>query len=170
MNVAILTISDRSSAGEREDRSGPLLAGEAERLGWNVGETGIVSDDRAEIEAILVEWADSGEVDVLITTGGTGFSPRDQAPEATRAVIDRPTPGLPEVMRAASMKITPHGMLSRAEAGIRGRTLIVNLPGNPKAALENLRVIASALPHAISLLKEAPDAEEGHHPPSLSHI
>lgn len=170
MNVAILTISDRSAAGEREDQSGPTLVNEAERVGWSVVNSRIVSDDRSEIEDVLIEWADSGAVDLLLTTGGTGFSPRDQAPEATLAVTDRLVPGLPEVMRAASMKITEHAMLSRAAAGIRGRTLIVNLPGSPKAALENLRVIAPALPHAVSLLREDPGAEEGHQPPSLKHL
>jgi molybdenum cofactor synthesis domain-containing protein len=169
MKVAILTISDRSSRGEREDRSGPALVEAVERLGWDVSDTGLVSDERAEIETKLLEWCDSDAVDVILTSGGTGFGPRDQAPEATRAVIERPAPGLVEAMRAASMKITPHAMLSRSEAGIRGRTLIVNLPGSPKAALENLQVISPALPHAVSLLREAPDAEAGHHPPPLKH-
>jgi molybdenum cofactor synthesis domain-containing protein len=140
-----------------------------ERLGWNVMFTEVVSDDRTEIEAMLIEWCASDAIDVILTTGGTGFAPRDQAPEATRAVLERPASGLAEAMRAASMKITPHAMLSRAEAGIRGRTLIVNLPGSPKAALENLQVVSPALPHAVSLLREDPNAEAGHHPPTLKH-
>jgi molybdopterin adenylyltransferase len=169
MNVGILTVSDRSSKGEREDRSGPALVEAVKRLGWEVAAAGVVSDEPAEIKAKLVEWCDSDAIDLILTTGGTGFAPRDQAPEATRAVVERPAPGLTEVMRAASMKITPHAMLSRAEAGIRGRTLIVNLPGSPKAALENLQVITPALPHAVSLLREDPDAEAGHRPPKLKH-
>jgi molybdenum cofactor synthesis domain-containing protein len=105
---------------------------------------------------------DSGEIDVILTTGGTGFSPRDVTPEATEAVIERAAPGLAEAMRQASLRATPHAMLSRATAGIRGQTLIVNLPGSPKAATENLEVIISVLPHAVQLLHNDPGAEAGH--------
>lgn len=165
MRVAVLTISDRSSTGEREDRSGPVLVEMIEKKGWEVALTSIVSDDQGLIEDILLEWSDSHSVAVILTTGGTGFAPRDRAPEATLAVVDRLTPGLAEAMRSASMGKTPHAMLSRAVTGIRGNTLIVNLPGSPKAAKENLEVILPALPHAVQLLLDDPDAEAGHHPP-----
>ncbi|MCK4694046.1 MAG: MogA/MoaB family molybdenum cofactor biosynthesis protein, partial [Anaerolineales bacterium] len=146
MRVGVLTISDRSSRGEREDRSGPLLKELIENQGWRVVRFDVVSDDQQDIEALLRVWADSGEVDLILTTGGTGFSSRDRAPEATLAIIERLAPGLVEAMRAASLKVTPHAMLSRAIAGIRGRTLIVNLPGSPRAVAENLKVILPALP------------------------
>jgi molybdenum cofactor synthesis domain-containing protein len=162
MNVGVLTISDRSSRGEREDESGPLVRARVEAQGWRVARGGVVSDEQAEVEAVLRAWADSAEVDLILTTGGTGFAPRDRAPEATQAVVERLAPGLAEAMRIASMQKTPHGMLSRAIAGIRGRTLIVNLPGNPRAAVENLDVIIPALGHAIDLLREEPGAEAGH--------
>ena len=165
MRVGVLTISDRSSRGEREDRSGPLLKELIENQGWRVVRFDVVSDDQQDIEALVQVWADSGEVDLILTTGGTGFSSRDRAPEATLAIIERLAPGLVEAMRAASLKVTPHAMLSRAVAGIRGRTLIVNLPGSPRAVVENLKVILPALPHAIDLLREEPGAEAGHTPP-----
>ena len=165
MRVGVLTISDRSSRGEREDRSGPLLKELIENQGWRVVRFDVVSDDQQNIEALLLAWTDSGEVDLILTTGGTGFSSRDRAPEATLAIIERLAPGLVEAMRAASHKVTPHAMLSRAVAGIRGRTLIVNLPGSPRAVTENMEVILPALPHAIDLLREDPDAEAGHTPP-----
>jgi molybdenum cofactor synthesis domain-containing protein len=165
MRVAVLTISDRSSRGEREDKSGPVLIELIRKKGWEVVLTSIVSDDQGLIEDILLEWSDSNSVDVILTTGGTGFAPRDRAPEATLAVVDRLTPGLAEAMRSASMGKTPHAMLSRAVAGIRGSNLIVNLPGSPKAARENLEVILPALPHAVQLLTDDPDAETGHQPP-----
>lgn len=165
MRAAVLTISDRSSRGEREDKSGPALVEIIEKRAWDVVQTSIVSDDQREIEAILREWSDSDSLDVILTTGGTGFAPRDRAPEATRSVVDRLAPGLTEAMRSVSMTKTPHAMLSRAVAGIRGRTLIVNLPGSPMAARENLDVILAALPHAVQLLSDDPDAEKGHHPP-----
>ncbi|NIS82092.1 MAG: molybdenum cofactor biosynthesis protein [Anaerolineales bacterium] len=164
MRVAVLTVSDRSSRGEREDRSGPELQKKLGAQGWRVVESKVVPDERQEIEGVLREWSDAGEVDLILTTGGTGFSPRDQTPEATLAVIDRIAPGFAEAMRARSMNVTPHAMLSRAVAGIRGQVLIVNLPGSPKAAVENLEVILPALPHAIQLLQEAPDSELGHQP------
>lgn len=165
IRVAILTISDRSSRSERLDVSGPALVQLAEQQGWQVVETAIVPDEQPAIQHILVSWSDSARVDLLLTTGGTGFAPRDVTPEATQAVIQRSAPGLAEVMRQESLKVTPHAMLSRAVAGIRARTLIINLPGSPKAAVENLRVLLPVLPHAIELLRESPSAEAGHHHP-----
>lgn len=162
MRIAILTVSDRSARGERKDASGPALQQAALDQGWQVVRRDIVADDQQLLEDVLAEWADDGQIDVLLTTGGTGFSPRDVTPEATLEVVDRFVPGLCEAMRAESLKQTPHAMLSRAAAGIRGQTLIVNLPGSPKAALENLAVIAPVLPHAVQLLRESPDAEAGH--------
>ncbi|OGO17064.1 MAG: molybdenum cofactor biosynthesis protein [Chloroflexi bacterium RBG_16_48_8] len=171
MKVMVLTVSDRSFRGEREDKSGPLLVGILQASGWEVVSIQIVPDDQPDIEDVLRKWADSSEVDVILTTGGTGFSPRDCTPEATRNVVNRIAPGIAEAMRLASLKITPHAMLSRAVAGIRGKTLIVNLPGSPKAAKENLEVILPALPHAVQLLSGDPDAEAGHYPQTLKkHI
>ncbi len=168
MRVGLLTVSDRSARGEREDRSGPLLRQVVEAQGWNVTRSEVVSDDRETIAAVISAWSDSREVDLLLTTGGTGFSPRDHTPEATRAVIEREAPGLAEAMRSAGLRLTPHAMLSRAAAGIRGRTLIVNLPGSPKGAREGLEVLLPVLPHAIALLTEQADAEAGHTPPSIA--
>lgn len=162
IRFGILTLSDRSSRGEREDVSGPALASRIQAGGWSVAKQQILPDDEPAICAILAEWADGGEVDVILTTGGTGFSPRDVAPEATRAVIQRDAPGIAETMRAESLKKTPHAMLSRAAAGIRGRTLIINLPGSPKGALENLETVIPVLPHAVQLLKEDPASESSH--------
>jgi molybdopterin adenylyltransferase len=130
--------------------------------GWHVVRREIVADDLSIIQNRLTAWADSGEMDVILTTGGTGFSPRDVTPEATAAVLDRLAPGLAEAMRAASLKTTPHAMLSRATSGIRGKTLVVNLPGSPKGALENLQIILPVLPHAVQLLSDDSQAEAGH--------
>jgi molybdopterin adenylyltransferase len=162
LRFGILTVSDRSSRGERPDASGPALVERVKNQGWQVARVDIVPDEYQVLVDTLVRWADSEEVDVVLTTGGTGFSPRDVTPEATSAVIQRSAPGLAEVMRLESLKITPHAMLSRATAGIRNRTLIINLPGSPKAALENLAFILSVLPHAVQLLQEDADAEAGH--------
>lgn len=162
MRIGILTISDRSSRGERADVSGPALAQAVTAQGWHVIRQSIVPDDILQVKESLATWSDTGEMDVILTTGGTGFSPRDLTPEATQAVIDRSAPGIAEAMRAASLPITPHAMLSRGTAGIRGRTLIINLPGSPKAALENLAVVSPVLPHAVQLLQEDPQAEAGH--------
>jgi len=162
MRFGILTISDRSSRGERPDTSGPVLVEAVTAQGWGVIETGIIPDDLQIISHTLITWADSGRFEVILTSGGTGFAPRDVTPEATRQVIERLTPGLDEAMRAASLKITPHAMLSRATSGIRKQTIIINLPGSPKGALENLRVVMPVLEHAVQLLGEHPDSEKGH--------
>jgi molybdopterin adenylyltransferase len=162
IRFAILTLSDRSARGEREDASGPALARLIEAEGWSVTKQDLLPDDESAIRERLRTWADGGEMDVILTTGGTGFAPRDVTPEATRAVIDRETPGLAEAMRAASLKITPHAMLSRIVTGIRKRTLILNLPGSPKSAVENLQVVIPVLPHAVQLLREDPASESTH--------
>lgn len=168
IRVAILTVSDRSARGEREDASGPALAEEVARQGWMVVQRSVIPDDFAQLCETLSAWADSGDCDLILTTGGTGFGVRDVTPEATLRVIERSAPGLAEAMRLASLQITPHAMLSRAAAGIRKRTLIVNLPGSPRGALENLQVIVPVLPHAVQLLQEHPDAEMGHRPAGSS--
>lgn len=162
LRFGILTLSDRSARGERADSSGPALAALVEAEGWSVTRQAILPDDESAIRAILSEWADSGELNVILTTGGTGFSPRDVTPEATRAVIEREAPGLAEAMRASSLKITPHAMLSRIVTGIRKKTLIINLPGSPKGAVENLQVVMPVLPHALQLLQEDPRSESTH--------
>jgi molybdenum cofactor synthesis domain-containing protein len=162
LRAAILTISDRSARGERPDVSGPVLAEAIARRGWQVVHQQIVPDDQPAIEQVLREWADSEEVDLVLTSGGTGFGRRDVTPEATLAVIERAAPGLAEAMRSASLGKTPHAMLSRAAAGIRRTTLIINLPGSPKGALENLQVILPVLPHAVQLLQDDPRSEAGH--------
>lgn len=163
IRVAILTSSDRASAGIYEDLSGPALKSLVKReLHAEVVATQILPDDRQKIATQLRAWSDSGALDLILITGGTGFAPTDVTPEATRDVLDKEAPGLAEAMRAASLRLTPHAMLSRAVCGIRGHTLIVNLPGSPRGAQENLRAILPALPHAITLLRGAPGSELGH--------
>jgi len=162
LRYGILTLSDRSARGERSDSSGPALASLIQAEGWSVTKQAILPDEASAIREILISWADSGEMDVILTTGGTGFSPRDITPEATRAVIERESPGLAEAMRAASLKITPHAMLSRIVTGIRKKTLIINLPGSPKGAVENLQVVLPVLSHAIQVLREDPASESTH--------
>lgn len=162
MRFGLLTVSDRSSARQRPDLSGPALVEAVQARGWEIVLQEIVPDELDQIRTILLAWADGKDLDVILTTGGTGFAPRDVTPEATRAVVERLTPGLDEAMRAASLAITPHAMLSRAVSGIRGRTLIVNLPGSPKAAVENLQVLLPVLEHAIQLLRDDPGGERGH--------
>ena len=162
IRFGILTLSDRSSRGERADSSGPALERLIQAEDWSVVKQSILPDEESAIREILINWADSSEIDVILTTGGTGFSPRDVTPEATRAVIERDAPGLAEAMRSASLKITPHAMLSRIVTGIRGKTLIINLPGSPKGAVENLQVVMHVLPHAVQLLREDPTSETTH--------
>jgi molybdopterin adenylyltransferase len=162
LRFGILTISDRCSRGERADLSGPALADFVRARGGSASLAEVVPDDRSTIASTLTAWCARGDLDILLTTGGTGFAPRDVTPEATRDVIEREAPGLAEVIRSASLKITPHAMLSRAVAGIRGRTLIINLPGSPKGAVESLQVVAEVLEHAVLLLREDKDAESGH--------
>jgi molybdopterin adenylyltransferase len=162
LQVGILTVSDRSARGERADASGPALERLVSEQGWQVVEKEIMPDDRQALSDILTIWSESGHLDVILTTGGTGFSQRDVTPEATQAVIERAAPGLVEAMRAASLRVTPHAMLSRATAGIRRQTLIINLPGSPKAAVENLQIVLPVLEHAVQLLRGDPQAEAGH--------
>ena len=154
--AAVLTVSDRSFRGERPDEGGPLVAGLLEGAGFSVVKTAIVPDEQGQIEDALREISDSGMVQLLVTTGGTGFSPRDVTPEATLAVCQRMAPGIPEAMWYASMQVTSRAMLSRAQAGIRGGTLIVNLPGSPKAARENLEAVLPALSHGLEMLSGRP--------------
>ncbi len=162
LRFAVLTVSDRSWRGEREDQSGPALTALIQQQGWQVIRQSILPDDSRMLRETLADWSDREELDIILTTGGTGFAPRDVTPEATRAVIEREAPGLTEAMRRASAAKSPHAMLSRAVAGIRGKVLIINLPGSPKAAVENLQTVLPALEHAVSLLREDPDAEAGH--------
>ena len=162
LSIAILIISDRSSSGTREDLSGPALQDAVKNAGWTVSQFKVIPDEYIEIRDTLITWSDSGTNQVVLTSGGTGFSPRDITPEATREVIEREAPGLSEAMRAGSLRITPHAMLSRAVAGIRRKTLIINFPGSPKGALENFRIIAPVLPHAVQLLGDDDQAEETH--------
>ena len=152
MKVGILTVSDKGARGEREDRSGPAIRQMMEAAGGEIVRTKIVPDEQDEIRAALIDWSDEG-LDLILTTGGTGFSPRDWTPEATKAVIEREAPGIAEAMRRAGMQKTPTAMLSRAAAGIRKRTLIVNLPGSEKAVRESLEAILPALPHGVEILK-----------------
>ena len=159
--VGVLTVSDRSYRGEREDLSGPAMREMVvQGMGATVELEAVVPDDQNIIAGTLLVWADQVGLDLILTTGGTGFAPRDVTPEATRRVIEKEAPGLVEAMRAASLRVTPHGMLSRAVAGIRGRTLIINLPGSPKAVREGLEVILPALPHALRLLQGQATEEE----------
>ncbi|MBE6964056.1 MAG: MogA/MoaB family molybdenum cofactor biosynthesis protein [Ruminococcaceae bacterium] len=154
--AAVLTVSDRSFRGERPDAGGPLVAEILKQAGYEVACTAIVPDEQPQIEAALCRIADATDVQLLVTTGGTGFAPRDVTPEATIAVCDRLTPGIPEAMRYASMQVTNRAMLSRAQAGIRKGTLIINLPGSPKAARENLEAVLPAISHGLEMLSGVP--------------
>ena len=150
--AAVICASDRCFQGLREDVSSPIIAEMLTGQGYEITASAVLPDEYEALRAAMMSIADENSADLIITTGGTGLAPRDVTPEATAAVIDRPVPGIPEAMRAASMKITPHGMLSRGIAGIRKRTLIINLPGSPKAARENLACILPALDHALLML------------------
>jgi molybdopterin adenylyltransferase len=152
VTVAIITISDRSSQGKREDLSGPAIRSWAEARGYVVQKEIIVPDEFESIKKALADCSDSG-TDLILTTGGTGFAARDVTPEATLAVIDKNVPGFAEVMRMKSLEITPHAMLSRAVSGIRKKSLIINMPGSPKAVRESLGFIERGIPHAIALLQ-----------------
>jgi molybdenum cofactor synthesis domain-containing protein len=167
--VGILTVSDRGASGTYEDRSGPIIREMVtERLKAVVERYEIIPDELDTIKETLLEWVDQHHLNLIFTTGGTGFAPRDVTPEATRLVIEKEAPGLVLAMLRDSLAVTPHAMLSRMAAGIRGRTLIVNLPGSPKAARENLETILPALPHALELLRDEPGAEAGHEKPTAT--
>jgi molybdenum cofactor synthesis domain-containing protein len=153
IRVAVVTISDSVVAGTRVDRSGSVLRERVESLGWAVDEQQVVADERDQIATLLASLADSGRVSVILTTGGTGVALRDVTPEATRDVLEREIPGLPELMRAEGHKATPFAVLSRAVAGTRGHCLIVNLPGSPKGAAESFEAISQLLPHIVDLME-----------------
>ena len=157
MKAAILTLSDRCSTGEREDGSGPALKTWLEERGVTVCLTEIIPDEGGLISEKLIQWADSGDFDLILTTGGTGVSPRDVTPEATERVVDRLLPGFGEVMRRESLKKTMNAMISRAVAGIRKETLIINLPGSPKGATECISFVWSAVPHTVAKLQGDPE-------------
>jgi molybdopterin adenylyltransferase len=153
IQLGIVTISDSAVAGTREDRSGPKLRERAAALGWTVSVQELVPDETGQIAAVLRRLADSGSLQVILTTGGTGVALRDVTPEATRSVIEREIPGVAELMRAEGSKSTPMAALSRAVAGVRGRVVIINLPGSPKGAVESLDAIAKLVPHIVDLLE-----------------
>jgi molybdopterin adenylyltransferase len=155
MRVAVLTISDSVSKGQREDLSGPAVIAFCRGLGWEVTSALGLPDDEASIREHLRELADSGRVDLVVTTGGTGIGPRDNTPEATQAVADRVIPGIAEEMRRKGLEKTPTAALSRAVAAACGKTLIINLPGSPQGAVESLEAVAHLLPHAVSVLRGA---------------
>jgi molybdopterin adenylyltransferase len=155
MRVSVLTISDSVSEGTSQDASGPAVIARCRALDWKIVSSAVRPDDRAAIEQFLREAADSNDADLILTTGGTGLGPRDITPEATAAVVDRPIPGFAEHIRSTTSKNFPRAILSRAIAGIRAKTIIINLPGSPKGAVESLDAIADLLPHAIDILHGA---------------
>jgi molybdenum cofactor synthesis domain-containing protein len=162
IRAGILTCSDRGSRGERADVSGPTVHNlVVDRLGAKVAQYKVVPDDRSAIESTLTEWVDEQRLDLIFTTGGTGFSARDVTPDATRAVVERETPAIVQAMLFESLRVTPYAMLTRATAGIRRKSLIVNLPGNPKAVSENFDAIAEVLPHALDIIRGV-DTHAGH--------
>jgi molybdopterin adenylyltransferase len=158
LRAAVVTVSTSRARGGGSDESGDALVAFVSEMEGTLAGRDLVGDDRDTIEGCLRRWADGGACDLILTTGGTGFAASDVTPEATEAVIERRAPGIAEAMRAASAEHTPHWMLSRATAGIRGSTLIVNFPGNPKAIAETAGALRPALPHAVSLLRGTPTA------------
>jgi molybdenum cofactor synthesis domain-containing protein len=156
MRAAVLTISDKGYAQQREDTSGPAVGAMLQEIGAAVEKYEIIPDERERIAAALIDYSDRLGFDLIVTTGGTGVSPRDVTPDATRSVIEREIPGMAEAMRMESFKKTTHAVISRAVAGIRGRTLILNLPGSPRGATENLAIILKAIPHTISKIQGDP--------------
>ena len=161
--AAVITVSDKGARGEREDTSGPAVKAMLEEAGFEVLYTSIVPDEKEQIQAELIRCADERKLALVMTTGGTGFSQRDITPEATLAVIERETRGIPEAMRWASLQITPRGCLSRSAAGIRGKTLIVNLPGSEKAARENLGAVLEPICHGMDMLFSEGSGDHQHH-------
>jgi len=162
IRFGILTISDRSFRKERDDKSGPAIQSFIHDQGWEITQIDLVPDEKSEIQRILMFWCDQGLCDVVLTSGGTGFAPRDVTPEATLSIIEKNTPGICEVIRQESLKITPHAMLSRAVSGIRKNTLIINLPGSPIAAIESLQVVCPVIPHAVELMNDSSESEAHH--------
>lgn len=160
--AAVITVSDKASRGERVDTSGPAVREILEQAGFAVVYTAVVPDEKDQIEAELIRCADEKGIALVMTTGGTGFSQRDITPEATLAVIERETRGIPEAMRWASLQITPRGCLSRSAAGIRGKTLIVNLPGSEKAARENLLAVIGPIGHGMDMLFSEGSSDHSH--------
>ena len=155
MNVAIITISDTVASGERQDASGPAVAARCQELKFTVESAHTVPDDPAQIRSLLSELADAQNIDVILTTGGTGIGPRDSTPEATQSIAERLVPGMAEEMRRKGLAHTPRAILSRGVAAIRGSTLILNLPGSPKGAVESLDAVAALLPHSVQIIHGA---------------
>ncbi len=153
LNAGILTISDKGWQGQRQDKSGEVIRESLSSLDIRVVKYEVVPDEADVIAGKLAEWADNGEIDLILTTGGTGLGPRDTTPEATLSILDKVAPGFTEAMRAETYKVTPHAILSRAVAGVRGKCLIINLPGSPKAVRECLEVVLPTIPHAIEIIK-----------------
>lgn len=162
MRFGILTISDRSFSGEREDLTGKILSDLVQSSGGLVVKTGLVPDELPQIRDVLIDWSDIKEIEIILTNGGTGFAPRDVTPEATRAVVERFTPGVDEFIRSRSLEFTANAPLSRSVSGLRNQTFIINLPGSPKAASQIFTLLLPLLPHAVNLLKDSPPDIIGH--------